>query len=303
MKSVFYYKEDSQYLDIKGQIHHFPSQYLQRVKANLNDWIVYYGPINNKKGRYYSGVAKVVEIREDRAKEKHYYADLAEYIDFDRHLEYRENGGYEKKLVQPNGKINGGFAQNAIRSLDEIEFAMIIEAGLSIEDEWPDRYDEQIIEDEYINDHIGFSEDIQPALIGSPYERPIIEQLTKRKWRDKKFRKNIRIAYDRTCSFTGMRLINGKGRPEVEAAHIIPVEKGGNDSVRNGIALSGTVHWMFDRGLLSLEDDFTILQSRQLNYDISHLIHDDQKAKVPKEVGLQPHPKHLEWHRDNIFKL
>ncbi len=81
------------------------------------------------------------------------------------------------------------------------------------------------------------------------------------------------------------------------------VKKSMNDWIRNGIALSGTVHWMFDRGLLSLDNDFTIMQSRQLNYDVSHLIHKDSKAKVPQETRLQPHPKYLEWHRENIFKL
>jgi putative restriction endonuclease len=66
-------------------------------------------------------------------------------------------------------------------------------------------------------------------------------------------------------------LINGKGRPEVEAAHIMPVEENGPVSVQNGIALSGTVHWMFDRGLLSMDDDYTILRSHQLNHDVSQM--------------------------------
>lgn len=65
--------------------------------------------------------------------------------------------------------------------------------------------------------------------------------------------------------------MNGKGRPEVQAAHIKPVEAGGSDSVRNWIALSATVHWMVDPGLLSLYDDFTVLKSRHLNHDISHI--------------------------------
>ncbi len=302
MKSVFYHKPDSIYDDITGEQYHFPSQYLGRVQKSLNDWIVYYGPISGKSGRYYSGIAKVVEVSKDNNKAKHYYARLADYIDFDNSVYYKENGGYESRLIQADGSTNGGYAIQAVRQLDEVEFAAIVEAGLSKEDEWPDRYDEQENDEVFVNDQIGFGEDSQQALSGAPYVRPIIQQLTKRKWRDKKFSQNIRIAYDRTCAFTGLRLINGKGRPEVEAAHIRPVEQGGNDWIRNGIALSGTVHWMFDRGLLSLNDDFTILESRQLNYDVSHLIHNDRKAKVPKETRLQPHPEYLKWHRENIFK-
>jgi hypothetical protein len=37
-----------------------------------------------------------------------------------------------------------------------------------------------------------------------------------------------------------LQIINGGGRTEVQAAHIRPVAAGGSDSVRNGLALSGT---------------------------------------------------------------
>lgn len=303
MKAVFYHKPDSQYDDANGERYHFPHQYLSRVEPTIGDWIIYYGPLPKKAGRFYTGIAKVKGVRQDPDLEKHYYADLKDYIDFDRAVEYKENGGFEKRLVLPDGTISNGFKVQAVRKLEETEFAAIVAAGLSAEDEWPDRFD--------VSEDIEKQEDLPPYQISEgdqaqfhamPFVRPIIEQLTKRKWRDKKFKQNIRVAYDRTCAFTGLRLINGKGRPEVEAAHIRPVEAGGNDSIQNGIALSGTVHWMFDRGMLSLADDFTILESRQLNYDVSHLLNKDKKAKVPANLTHQPHPEYLAWHRENIFK-
>ncbi len=58
---------------------------------------------------------------------------------------------------------------------------------------------------------------------------------------------------------TGLKIINGGGRTEVQAAHIRPVPDRGPDSVRNGLALSGTVHWMFDRGLISIDDDYSLI--------------------------------------------
>jgi hypothetical protein len=79
------------------------------------------------------------------------------------------------------------------------------------------------------------------------------------------FRRIVVKAYDARCAITGLKLINGGGRAEVEAAHIRPVEKNGPDTVQNGLALSGTVHWMFDRGLISLSDELDILVSRQVN--------------------------------------
>lgn len=42
-------------------------------------------------------------------------------------------------------------------------------------------------------------------------------------------------------------------------AHL--VYAGGPDVVQNGLALSGTAHWLFDRHLISLTDDYGLLVS------------------------------------------
>ncbi len=63
-------------------------------------------------------------------------------------------------------------------------------------------------------------------------------------------------AYDERCAVSRLRIINGGGRAEVEAAHIWPFADGGPDVVRNGLALSATCHWLFDRHLISLSDDY-----------------------------------------------
>jgi putative restriction endonuclease len=56
------------------------------------------------------------------------------------------------------------------------------------------------------------------------------------------FRRIIVKAYDARCAITGLKLINGGGRAEVEAAHIRPVGANGPDTVQNGLALSGSFH-------------------------------------------------------------
>ena len=306
MKGVFVHKPDSPYDDVTGEKYHFPKNYLGRVEEIVGDLMVYYEKGERKGDNHYTGCARVKSITADTSRTGHFYAHLDNYIDFDRRVYYRESGGFEKKLVLEDGSINGGVAINAVRLIGDDEFARIINAGLSEEPEWPDRYDENEDDGQPIEGPgtLGFFDfdANQPEIIGAPANRKIIEQLVARKWRDRKFKHHVRQAYNRTCAFTGLRLINGRGRPEVEAAHIRPVEHGGNDWVRNGIALSGTVHWMFDRGLLSLADDMTILKSRHLNYDVDHLLNKDGKAIIPKERCLQPHPKNLEWHRANRFK-
>jgi putative restriction endonuclease len=103
---------------------------------------------------------------------------------------------------------------------------------------------------------------------------------------------------------SGLELRNGGGRPEVEAAHILPVEQNGPDTVRNGIALSGTLHWMFDRGLLAVDDNYTILRAKGSIADevADRLLTSDRRLVLPEDKHHWPHPGYLRWHRENCFK-
>ena len=97
------------------------------------------------------------------------------------------------------------------------------------------------------------------------------------------FRRVVLAAYDCRCAITGHRFINGGGRAEVEAAHIKPVEHSGPDAVTNGLALSGTAHWMFDRGLIGLSNELEIIVSLQV-YDVhsvSDLVNRHAKRSRP----------------------
>ncbi|NKB28950.1 MAG: restriction endonuclease [Rhodobacteraceae bacterium] len=88
------------------------------------------------------------------------------------------------------------------------------------------------------------------------------------------------------------------GRPEVQAAHIRPVADGGPDVVRNGIALSATAHWMFDRGLISVDDDLRILVADDHLPEAARArILPDRRLRVPDAAFLRPHRAYLAHHR------
>jgi putative restriction endonuclease len=142
----------------------------------------------------------------------------------------------------------------------------------------------------------GFAD--EPAV----FDRPIVERVSSRPFRDAAFSEAVKSAYENTCAVTGLKIINGGGRPEVQAAHIRPVAASGPDSVRNGLALCGTVHWMFDRGLLSIDDDYTILMAKARVPDpIRRLINPDGRLKMPRQE-FRPHPQFLRFHRENVYK-
>lgn len=284
VKAVFVTKIGSSYDDIPEEQYHFPRSYLERVKQTIGDKIIYYEPRRGGGKLSYFATARVTGIEEDRRREDHFYAKIDNFISFDRPVHFQENGGFESKVVREDGSVNRGAAGHAVRLIPDHEFEAILGAGFFKKPLWPDR-----------NETTGYDSLEEES---AEFERPIVEQILRRKYRDAKFRQHVQAAYDRRCAFTGLRLLNGRGRPEVEAAHIKPVSENGPDSVRNGIALSGTVHWMFDRGLLSLSDDYSILTSRKLNHDVSHLLNPDMRAIVPDDTRLQPHPIYLRWHRE-----
>src|SRR5690606_29333054 len=148
--------------------------------------------------------------------------------------------------LDADGRLNNGRAIQSIRPISDEDFNRIVGRGLIEEDELLLRVDNLPSKYEPLHDVEG-----QEPFLG-PIDRATT--LVERKVRDRQFRKRVLEVYDCRCALTGMQLINGGGRAEAQAAHIMSVGAGGPDTVANGIALSGTVHWMFDRGLIALSD-------------------------------------------------
>jgi putative restriction endonuclease len=66
------------------------------------------------------------------------------------------------------------------------------------------------------------------------------------------------------------------------------VENNGPDIVSNGLALSGTAHWMFDRGLISLSDNLEILISRRVNDQESVRVNQQGRSRSPADQVSGP---------------
>ena len=131
----------------------------------------------------------------------------------------------------------------------------------------------------------------------------MVEQLVSRPFRERAFSTSVKVAYRDTCAMTGLCIINGGGRSEVQAAHIRPVAEDGPDAVSNGLALSGTVHWMFDRGLLSVDDDYSLLVARNAVPDsVLRMLTPERRLLLPDRSELFPGRKYLDFHRRNVFK-
>lgn len=293
---IFIHRTDSIYDDVPSERYQFPRQYLTRVQQCVSDWIVYLEPSKVKDTKGYFAVAKVQDIIPDPRHDGMHIAVIepGTYLDFGDPVPFREAGEIvEQGLLNDQGKISGR-AQAAVRPLSSEDFATIVEHGLGQDHDVLPRVDQATPN--------GFQEAQEPFQHLS--DREHVQQLINRAVRDRNFRKNVLRAYGERCAITGLRLINGGGRAEVEAAHIRPVEHDGPDIVSNGLALSGTAHWMFDRGLVGLADDLSILVSRQSNdiEAVSAMINSSGKLLAPKRLANRPRAEFVTWHRENCFK-
>lgn len=294
-KAVLVANPESIYDDLPEERYHYPRQYARRVAQAKGDWIVYYETGSQSGRQVYFATAQVADIIPDHQKHDHFYAIIAKgtYRQFPTPVPWRHEIGYwEMAFGDDTRRPNPGPAQNAVRLLSDAEYEAIVSAGFAhvLDVDTPDQY-------------IPVAGLQEPTV---PFHRPIVERLVSEPFRSAAFTKCVRAAYDSTCAATGLKLINGEGRCEIEAAHIQPVGAGhaGPDSVRNGLALSRTMHWLFDRGIISLEDDGKMLfASSRLFPEIERvrsMLHRDEYMHLPSDPHVRPHSQFLKYHRDNI---
>lgn len=301
MFGVFIHRIDSIYDDSPAERYQFPKTYLGRASASIGDWIIYYEPVKVRDSKGYYAVAKVDKIVPDPTATDMYLAliEPGSYLEFPNSVPFDDGAGpIERGLLNDHGRLSGR-AQAAVRPISPLDFDRIITRGL--------------VEDYPLLPRIGA---VEASLEGSlrldeeqvPFvfekERERILAMTTRTVRDRVFRRVVLKAYDERCAVTGLKLINGGGRAEVAAAHIRPVEHNGPDIINNGVALSGTAHWMFDRGLITFSDDLDIVVSRQVNDrdGVESLINRTGRLIGPLVERNRPHPAFLAWHRENCFK-
>ncbi|UWQ22580.1 HNH endonuclease [Jannaschia sp. W003] len=291
-KLVLMHKLGSGYDDEPPVRYEFPDVYLSRMRDAVGDWIVYYEP--GRRAQRYFAVAHIADIVRSDGNPGHHFAEITPetYLPLVDPVPRLDGGRpLESALRAADGSpIRGGQAMSAVRRLPDAEFAAIVNRGLPADLEAVEarRYDPA---------GPGLAEPI------TAFDRPVIERLTRRAFRDMAFRRRVREAYGHRCALSGLTLRNGGGRPEVEAAHIVPVARGGSDSVRNGLALSGTLHWMFDRGLVSVAGDLSILVSgNKVPGDVAaRLLVPDRQIRLPADARDHPSREALRWHREHVF--
>lgn len=162
-------------------------------------------------------------------------------------------------------------------------------------------------EHKQLND--GFYHEVQALVLNDPEVRYKHVSITTEEdvfVRSGLFKRYIPQLYQDTCAMTGMRMRSTFRYNFIDACHIVPFSVGHDDKVSNGIALCPNLHRAFDRGLVSIDEDYCIMVSSHIEEEVSHPYSLSQligKAiMLPKEEHYQPAQENLAWHRREVYK-
>lgn len=116
------------------------------------------------------------------------------------------------------------------------------------------------------------------------------------------FRSFLLNMYENKCAVSGESIVF-ENLNACEAAHIQPDAHHGPMVPDNGILLSRDMHWAFDNGMFTIEDDGTILVHDEMKDNDALAQYHGRQIREPIDVwkSLAPRPRYLSWHRENFF--
>ncbi len=134
-------------------------------------------------------------------------------------------------------------------------------------------------------------------------EHRAVYQVSRQK-RGAAFRNIVLTNYRHTCAVTGQRF-RSPHHVEADGAHIIGKDVHGTDDPRNGIALSRSAHWAFDRGIFTISDQYEIVVNPKTSSasvaKFPAIEMDRRKILLPKDQCYWPHSDALAWHKREVF--
>jgi putative restriction endonuclease len=129
---------------------------------------------------------------------------------------------------------------------------------------------------------------------------------TNRGRREPGFRASIISAWGHRCAFCGYSVQLDHADLGLEAAHILWCQAGGPDSLNHGLACCSLHHQAFDRGGISIDQDYRILVSSRLygagGLRESFVVLSRQPLQVPNRREALPKPEYLKWHNNEVFR-
>lgn len=104
------------------------------------------------------------------------------------------------------------------------------------------------------------------------------------------FKTEIPKIYNNTCCISGLRIDATVSVSMIDACHIIPFSESNDDTISNGIALCPNLHRAFDRGLITVANNYRVIVSGY--FSESEMSPYQIKIFNGKEIILPNNPKY-----------
>lgn len=114
------------------------------------------------------------------------------------------------------------------------------------------------------------------------------------------FKREVPKIYNNTCAISGLRIDSITSVSMVDACHIVPFSEGYDDTLTNGIALCPNLHRAFDRGLISISENYEVILNKNFienssTYNLSQFA--GFKISLPLNTDFHPSLENLLQHR------
>jgi hypothetical protein len=119
------------------------------------------------------------------------------------------------------------------------------------------------------------------------------------------FHNLVMHAYNYKCAITGKVIRYKEGKIDLfnlEAAHIKPQAHQGTFLPCNGIAMCRDMHFAFDKGFFTIDDEYKVQVSEKIKDSWFYKEYNGKKMYVPKEPFYRPQQVFLQHHRENVFE-
>ncbi len=115
------------------------------------------------------------------------------------------------------------------------------------------------------------------------------------------FRDFVMVGYGNLCAITGT-VIRYESYMNLEAAHIKPRSHGGLYLPNNGLALNRDLHWAFDKGFFTLNDNLEVQVHPRTTSDYLQSLNGKQ-IRVPSNPFFVPDMECVRYHRGTVYGL
>lgn len=120
------------------------------------------------------------------------------------------------------------------------------------------------------------------------------------------FKREVPKIYLNQCCISGMRIESSTNAQMIDACHIIPFSISNDDTVSNGIALSPNLHRAYDRGLITINEDYIVrispvIRENETPFSISQFA--GRRIILPENKKDYPSPENLIWHKKEVFVI